>query len=84
MGLKVPPLSWFVPLATSTPTSKSHLININPAVVERVSLCITRYPFHLDGSEAISGTEDKRPNIIITKDAPRALIDQEIPRLSEL
>lgn len=26
MGLKVPPLSWFVPLATRAPTSKSHLI----------------------------------------------------------
>lgn len=84
MGLKVPLLSWFVPLATSARTSKSHLINISPAVVERVSLCITRYPFHLDGSEATSGTEDKRPNIIVTKDAPMALIDQEIPMLSEL
>ena len=35
-------------------------------------------------SEVVSGTEDKRPNIIVTKDAPMALIDQEIPMLSEL
>ena len=80
MGLKVPPLSWFVPLATSPRTSKSHLINISPAVVEKVSLCITRYPFHLDGSEEISGTKDKGPNRT-EKGNPIALIAQDIPKV---
>lgn len=36
-------------------------------------LCITKYPFHFNGSEAISETEDKRLNIM-TKDAPIANI----------
>ena len=39
--------------------SKSHLIYINPVVVERGLLKVT---FHFYGSEAISGTEDRRPN----------------------
>ena len=56
------------------------IININSAVVKRGLLRITRHPFHLYDSKAISGTEDKRPNII-TKDAPIALIAQEIPRV---
>ena len=34
---------------------------------------VTRYPFHLYISEAVSGTEDKKPNII-AKDAPVACI----------
>ena len=72
-GLQIPTLCCSV--------LKSHLIYINPVVVERGLLKIT---FHFYGSEAISGTEDKRPNSIITKDAPIALPDQEIPRLSEL
>ena len=33
----------------------------------------SKTPFHLSGSEVISGTEDKRPNII-TKHFPIALI----------
>ena len=48
--------------------------------MERGLLWITRNPFHLYGSETISGTEDKRPNIA-TKDAPIALIAQEIARV---
>ena len=39
--------------------SKSPFININSAVVERVLLWIMWYPFHLDGSEEISGTKDQ-------------------------
>ena len=38
---------------------------------------ITGHPFYLYGSEAISGTEDKRPNIM-TKDVPFVLIAEEI------
>ena len=41
---------------------------------------LQRHPFRLYGSEGISGTEDKRPNIM-TEDAPIALIAQEIPRV---
>ena len=36
--------------------------------------------FYLYGSEAFSGTEDKRPNRI-TKYTPIALIAQKIPRI---
>lgn len=43
-------------------------------------LWIIRYLFHLYGSEAFSGTEDKRPNMI-TKYTPIALIAQESPRI---
>ena len=50
-----------------------------PVAVEKVLLWITRYPFHLYDPETFSGTESKRPNI--TKDAPIALISQEIPRV---
>ena len=42
-------------------------------MVERNLLRITRHPFHLYGSEGISGTEDKRSNIL-TKDVPVAPI----------
>ena len=49
-------------------------------LVERGLLWITGYPFHLHGSEAFSGTEDKRPNIL-TKDVPIPLTIQEIPRV---
>lgn len=41
--------------------------------MERGLLWITRQPFHLYGSEAISETEDKRTNIL-TEDAPVALV----------
>lgn len=34
---------------------------------------MTMYPFHLYGSEEISGTEDKKPNIM-TKDDPGAVV----------
>ena len=40
----------------------------------------SKTPFHLSGSEVISGTEDKRPNII-TKDVPIPLIAQEMSRV---
>ena len=50
-GLQIPTLCCSV--------LKSHLIYINPVVVERGLLKIT---FHFYGSEAISGTEDRRPN----------------------
>ena len=83
VGLKVPTLySCLILLATSPHPgvgSKSHIINIK-VVVERVWLWITRCPFHFYGSEVISGTEGKRPNII-TKDALITLITQEIPRI---
>ena len=36
-------------------------------------------PIHFYGPEGISETEDKRPNVMI-KDAPIALIFQEIPK----
>ena len=49
-------------------------------MVERGLLEITRHLFHLYGSEGVSGTEDKRPNII-TKNVPSVLIPQEIPRV---
>ena len=70
--------TWLVQLVTSTPShlyriSESHLINISSVAVERGFLWITRHPFHHYGFEGISGTEDKRLNII-TKDAPIALI----------
>ena len=45
-------------------------------------LYVMNVPFHLYGSEVIIGTEEKRPTII-TKDAPLALINQEIPRVLE-
>lgn len=45
--------------------SGSHLININPVVVERGHL------FYLYGSEATLGIEVKRPNIVI-RDVPIA------------
>ena len=64
-------------------TFQSHLINTNPVVVERGLLWTTRHPFRPYSSEAISGTEGKRPNII-TKDAPVALTAQEILRFWEL
>lgn len=38
--------------------------------------------FHFSGSEVISGTEDKRPNII-TKDVHTVLISQDISRVGE-
>ena len=60
--------------------SKSHLININLVVVAWGLLGITGHPFYLYGSKAVLGTEDKRPNMI-TKDAPIALITQEIPKV---
>ena len=40
---------------------------------------MTRYQFHLYGSEAFSETEDKRPNIITTN-VPINLPLKEIPR----
>lgn len=43
---------------------------------------MTRHPLPLYVSEAILRTEDNRPNVI-TKDAPIALITQEIPRVLE-
>lgn len=46
---------------------KSHLINIHSGVVEGGLLFLASHPFHLSGSEAISGSEDKRPNTV-TKD----------------
>lgn len=48
-------------------------------MVDKGLLCIARQPFHLNGSESISRTENKRPNM--TKDASIALTDQEIPRI---
>lgn len=45
-------------------------------MVER-DLHITRYPLHRYGSEAISETEDEKPNIT-TKDALMTLIAQNI------
>lgn len=42
----------------------------------------TRYPIHLYVSEAISGTEDKKPNII-AKDAPVACIAQKFQEVWE-
>ena len=47
---------------------KSHLININQVAVERDCLGTIGHSLHLHGSEAVSGTDHKRPNIII-KDA---------------
>ena len=82
--LKVPTLrSQFFPPKTSPHpygVSKSHLINRNPVVVERGLVGGTRDPCHHQGSEVISATEDDRPNVL-TKDAPIALITQEIPRV---
>lgn len=57
--------------------SQSHL-NIRSQCGGK-GLVTTRYPFHLYGSEAISETEDNRPNIM-TKDAPIVIIAEEIPR----
>lgn len=62
-----PLIMWRAPLI-----SKSHLIN-RPIMHKR-------HQFHLYVSEGISGTGDKRPNII-TENAPIALITQEIPRV---
>lgn len=64
-----------VPLATSphhSMISKSYFINISPFLVER-DLCVFK---------AISGTEDKKPNIM-TKDGPVSFIIKEIPRVLE-
>ena len=38
---------------------KSHLVDINPVMVERGLLWTTRHSFHLDVSETFSGTKDK-------------------------
>lgn len=80
--LEVPTLySWLVPLATSLHSqvlSQSHLINITPVVVEKHLLGRTRHVLRLYGPEAISGTEDKRLNVI-RKDAPITLIAKETP-----
>ena len=57
-------------------SSKSHLTNINPIMVERGLLKINSS--HLHDSEANSGTEAKRL-IGITKDASTAPFAQEIP-----
>ena len=67
------------PLAANEVLFKNHRININPVVVERGLLGITVYPLYLLDSEVISGTEEKRPNNV-RKDAPVALIPQEILR----
>ena len=40
----------------------------------------SKTPFHLYGSEVISESKDKRPNVM-TKDAPIALLTLEIPRV---
>ena len=61
--------------------SKSCLINIKSVAVER-DLHITRYPLHRYGSEAISETEDEKPNIT-TKDAPIPLTAQKVPEVLE-
>ena len=53
--------------------SKVTSFDINSVVVERGLLRITRHPFHLYGSEAISGSEEKKPNII-TKMFPLLLL----------
>lgn len=66
---------WLDPILRGFPIS--HLININPVMVKRSLSCMTRHPVHLYVSEAISGTEDNGPNTM-TKDAPIALIAQEI------
>ena len=42
-----------------------------------------KHPFHLNGSEVISGTEDKRPSIMGKKKMLPLLIAQEIPRVLE-
>ena len=49
-------------------------------MVEKGLLLITRYPFHFYGSEVFSEADDERP-MVITKDAPIALITWEIPRV---
>ena len=87
MGLKVLTLlSWLVLLATNPypwVLSISHLININPFVVEMDLLWITKYLFHLNGSEAISGTEDQRPNVI-TKDVLLLLLLRKFQGFGDL
>ena len=74
-----PLVTWLASLTTRPHPqvlSKSPLININPIVMERGLLWTTGNPFHLYGSEAISGTGDKRTSIM-TKDAQEILIAQE-------
>ena len=57
---------------------KSHLININQVAVERDCLGTIGHSLHLYGSEAISGTDHKKPNIM-TKDAAAIPSTQGIP-----
>ena len=69
--------SRLVPLATSPPPilrgfPKSQHEH-KPHWGRKGLVWMTRYPFHLYVSEAVSGTEDKKPNII-AKDAPVACI----------
>ena len=64
--------------------SKSHLININSVVVERGLLWITRHPFQLYGSEAISETEDRKPNIIKKRMLPLLLSLRKFQGFGEL
>ena len=52
--------------------SRTHLIDINPVVVEKGLLLITRHPFHLYGSEVFSEADER--SMVITKDTPTALI----------
>ena len=40
-------------------------MNVDSIVMERGLSRITKHPFHLCGSEALSGTEDRRPNIVV-------------------
>lgn len=47
-------------LPPSSGDFQSPFANINP-VVEEGGLLMTRHPLHLGGSEASSGTEDRRP-----------------------
>lgn len=87
VGLKVLSLhSWLVLLATNPypwVLSISHLININPVVVEMGLFWITKCLFHLNGSEAIFGTEDQRQNVKI-KDAPLLLLLRKFEGFGEL
>lgn len=60
---------------------KSHFIH-KASCGGKGLLQITRDPSHFFGSEVISETENKRPNILI-KHASIALITQETPRVLE-
>jgi len=60
---------------------KSHLTNIFSSVVERGLSFLPSHPFHLSGSDVISGTEDKRPNIV-TKD-PLLLLFRKFQEFGE-